>query len=478
MVKTETRAALLGAALLLLLLSPCTVLSQRPGPAQPEAAAPAGTPCPPLPPPTGPVVDVSTVAELQAAVDGAVAGTTIRLADGAYPLNGVYLRFEAPGVTLRSASGNREAVILDGNYQTTEIVQIVASNVTIADLTLREAYDHPIHVMSGDGQDTVNTLIYNVHIVDPGQQAIKINPAVTGSYADDGVIACSHLELTDAGRSRVWDINGECYTGGVDAHQAWGWVVRDNRIEGFWCEAGLAEHGIHFWRGSRDTRVERNTLVDNARGVGFGLVTSGDARRYPDDPCPTAGGNYVDHYGGIVRNNTIFASRRELFDAEYGFDCGICLWQACGAQVVHNTVASTQDPFSSIEWRFDYTDVDILNNLASYRLLDRGGTARLAGNLEYQPLSLFVDGAGGDLHLQETAVVAIDQGVSLVPGLCDDDMDGDPRPVGSAPDVGGDEVGPPPPSRHLYLPLIESARAGPQSGTSGADHEPHRASMP
>ena len=165
-------------------------------------AAPAIDPqaCAPLPPPSGTIVNVSTVSQLENAVNSAAAGTTIRIADGTYNLNGVYLRIDVPNVTLRSASGNREAVILDGNYQTTEIIQVVASNVTIADLTLREAYYHPIHVMSGDAAHTLNTLIYNVHIVDPGEQAIKINPATAGYYTDNGVIACSHIELTDAGR--------------------------------------------------------------------------------------------------------------------------------------------------------------------------------------------------------------------------------------------------------------------------------------
>ena len=132
--------------------------------------------CPPLPPPIGTVVHVSTVAALVAAVNNAAAGTTILLADGTYALDGEYLRFDTPELTLRSASGNREAVVLDGNYLTTEIIQIVASGVTIADLTLREAYYHPIHVMSTPGSHTLNTMIYNVHIIDPGEQAVKINP--------------------------------------------------------------------------------------------------------------------------------------------------------------------------------------------------------------------------------------------------------------------------------------------------------------
>ena len=103
--------------------------------------------CPPLPPPAGPVVTVSSVSALAAAVSGAVPGQTIVVAPGHYDLDGVYLRITAPGVTLRGQGGDREAVVLDGNDLTTEIVQVVASNVTVADLTLREAWDHPIHVM-------------------------------------------------------------------------------------------------------------------------------------------------------------------------------------------------------------------------------------------------------------------------------------------------------------------------------------------
>jgi hypothetical protein len=408
--------------------------------------------CPPLPL-EGHIVNVSTAIELRDAVNGASSGDTILIADGTYALDGIYLRVDVPGVTLRSASGNREAVILDGNYVTTEIIQVVASGVTIADLTLREATYHPVHVTSTDSGNVTGTLVYNVHIIDPGQQAIKINPhEAKVHFPDDGEVACSHIELTDAGRSQVWNINGSCYTGGVDAHQARGWVIRDNLIEGFWCPGDgdgcgwrdLSEHAIHLWRGCRDTIVERNVMRDNARGVGFGLEADGSARTYPDDPCPGAPVGYVEHYGGVIRNNFVFAGQSDLFASDCGFDCGICLWQACGARALHNTVASTQAPFSSIEWRFDDTDVDLINNLVTHNLRDRGGTDYLEGNLQSQPLSLFVDGAGGDLHLAATATAAIDQVTS--PGDVSDDIDGDPRPVGAGSDVGADERRAPPPA--------------------------------
>ena len=132
-------------------------------------------------------------------------------------------------------------------------------------------------------------------------------------------------------------------------------------IEGFWCASGLAEHAVHFWKESRDTTVERNVLRDNARGIGFGMLDSGTvARAWTDVPCPAAGGGYVDHFGGVARNNVVSAHASGLFASEYGFDCGVCLWQACGAQALHNTVWSG-DPaasFSAVEWRFANTSAD------------------------------------------------------------------------------------------------------------------------
>ncbi|MGD9008768.1 MAG: Ig-like domain-containing protein [Desulfobacteraceae bacterium] len=398
-------------------------------------------PCPALPPPTGTTVTADSEEAIWNAVNAATSGTTILIADGTYNLGakGYYLWIDTPNVTLRSAGGRRDSVIFDDNYSRSEIITIAASDVTIADVTLKRAGTHPIHVVSTIGGDTLNTLIYNVHIVDPGQQAIKINPHSNPvHFTDDGVVACSTIELTDAGRAKVWELNSSCYTGGVDGHQSRGWVIRDNIIKGFWCPQGLSEHGVHFWTGSRDTIVERNWLINNTRGIGFGLRESGSGRTYGDDPCPDASG-HVGHFDGIIRNNFIFAGRDELFASQYGADGGIALAQACGVQVLHNTAAFTQSPFAAMEYRFSNTDADLINNLVTHNLMDRGGTAVLSGNLSDQPLSLFVDGLNGDLHLKSSADAAINQAVAIAAGLCDDDFDNQSRPVGTSRDIGADE---------------------------------------
>jgi hypothetical protein len=392
--------------------------------------------CAPLPAASGTIVRVgpSQASQLREIVRQAAAGTTILLEDGLYRMDGgdnqSRLSFETPGVTLRSASGNPAAVVLDGNWITGELISVAASDVTIAEITVQRAYYHPIHV-TGGASDTRDVRIYRVRVIDPAEQGIKINPSGGGTFADRGTVECCHIELSDAGRPQV---RNNCYTGGIDGHQAWGWTVRRNTIRGFFCGQGLSEHGIHFWTGSRDTLVEENIIIDCARGIGFGLGESGAARVYPDNPYPGAG--YIGHYDGMIRNNFVSASAPALFVSEYGFDSGVALEQARGTRVFHNSVFSSQAPFSSIEWRFANTQIELKNNLVSHNLRDRGGTATLAGNIENAPEAWFASPGTGDLHL--TGVTGADSaGVRLDPGSCDLDIDREAR--GANPDVGADE---------------------------------------
>jgi hypothetical protein len=300
-------------------------------------------------------------------------------------------------------------------------------------------------VQPTDSADALRTTIFNVHVLDALEQAIKINlNAAETHFTDDGTIACSHIELTSAGRPAV---RNNCYTGGIDAHGSRGWHIRDNLIEGFYCPAGLSEHGVHFWTGSRDTIVERNRIVNCARGVGFGLgettASSSDAwRTYTDSPCGAA--TPVGHYGGVIRNNFVFANEAELFASQFGFDTGIAFEQACDAVAVHNTVFSSTPPLSSaIEWRFANTSARVLNNLANAALRDRGSgaMATASGNIDTAAATLFADATSGDLHLLPGATPARGGGSTVEAGLCDDDIDADPRT--DPRDVGADQASAP-----------------------------------
>ena len=347
--------------------------------------------CGPLPAPTGNVIDVTPAqaGNLRSIVGAAKTGDTVRLADGTYVLPQA-LVFRTPGVTLRSASGNRNSVILDGQYKAGEIISAMESNITIADMTLTRAFYHVVHVSPAAGS-TTGTLLHNLRIVDGAEQFVKVNNVGT-EYTDNGTIRCSSLELTDTGRTQV---RNSCYTGGIDIHQARGWQIYANTFDGFWCDTGLSEHAIHVWTGSRDTIVDRNVVFNSVRGIGFGLESSRAGRTYPDQPC--AGRPFIGHYDGVITNNFVFANDPDLFNSQYGFDTGIALEQACGAKVLHNTVFSTRAPSSSsIEWRFPNTAAAVANNLVSHDLRARdSGVATLNGNVTSAPRKVLTPSATG-----------------------------------------------------------------------------------
>ena len=148
------------------------------------------------------------------------------------------------------------------------------------------------------------------------------------------------------------------------------------------------------------------------------------------------------HIDGIIRNNFVAASDSDLLTSTDGFDTGIAVTQAYGAKIVHNSVASTSPPYTSIEWRYPNSVVEISNNVVTKNLLQRdGASATLAGNIDYAPLNWFNDISVGDLHLTASATGAVDAGSSLETGLCEWDIDG--RGRDSEPDVGADEIAPP-----------------------------------
>ncbi len=383
----------------------------------------AGGFCPPLPPPTGKIITVSTEAELRSQAYQAASGTTIMVAAGVYPMQD-FLYVVHDGVTIRGATGDRDDVILDfGGMESGHFgILVEADDVTIADLTIRNARDHGVSIQGRD-----RPLLYNLHIQDIGDQLVKVNPPTDGSNgSEDGVLACSRLEYTTHAP--------DDYTNGISAHRAHRWVIRDNewyRIRG---PAGYTGPTILFWSGSSDTVVERNLLVDCYRGIAFGN--------------PSQGG--VNHTGGVVRNNFIYSSLRH--------DVAIEMTRAQGWLVAHNT-ALLLNPAPGLTWGMEArypesqgTFAYNLTNMEIWRNRD-GARGTLTGNVTNARSDWFVDASSGDLHLLPTATSAIDRAAALA--AVRDDFDGDARPLGPAPDVGADEYrAHPRPYLDIYLPLI------------------------
>ena len=336
------------------------------------------------------------------AISGAQPGTEILLLDGEYLLD-EYAVLVYDDVTIRSASGNRDGVLIRGmGYGVgSEGFMVFGANVTIADLSMTAMRNHAISIKGEQGPQSPH--IYNVHLYDIGTQHVKGTP---GGIAD-GVVACSSIGYTPGG------VQGD-YIDGVDIHQAIDWVIRDNLFYNIWgdgtgcevdidCGTYISGPAILMWNNASGTIVERNIFRDCFRNVAFGL------------------GN--GHQGGIIRNNFIYQSTPG--------DAGIELRDANNAQVQHNTIILGGDYPGAIEvW--NASGHLIQNNLITAPIWNRGNASFTAeGNITDASNDDLA--TPGDPHLPPGSR-AIGAGVSCD---VDSDIDGDPR-VGRW-DVGCDQ---------------------------------------
>jgi len=384
---------------------------------------------------------------LRAVLQNVQEGDTVLLEDGTYTLpdagggySGIYIT--TPDVTLRSASGDASAVVIDSAYRLhggqTATITVDAPDVVLANFTVRRSVFHLIHLWEkGDG-----TLIHDVILEDGGQQFLKSSPG--SGFVDDVTVSCSAFTMTDAGRSNIWGYgaangNTTCYTGGIDTHDARNWHVHDSVFRGIFCNAdgaqrpahgqasearngmtytgGLAEHAIHMWDAPEEGGhvLERNTIIDCARGIGLGFN--------------------AETYDSVIINNTV--ASRHAGGGEH--DVGISVMRAHDTLVANNTVVlSHPDAYpDAIEYRFaSTTNLTLSNNLTNQNVRARdGATATLQTNVADAELSWFVDAEGGDLHLAACTALAVDAGTSQAEVSVD--LDGEAR-VGAL-DVGADE---------------------------------------
>jgi len=376
--------------------------------------------CPALPPPSGQILSVSSEADLRYEAYNSTAGTTIVVSQGVYNM-GDFIHVVNNGITIRGATGNRGDVILDfGGMESGYFgILVEADDVTIADLTIRNASDHGVSIQGRD-----RPILYNLHILDIGDQLVKVNPAGNGS--EDGLLACSRLEYTTSAP--------DDYTNGISAHQAHRWIVRDNECYRIRGNGDTAVPAILFWSGSSDTVVERNLLVDCSQGISFGNSSHSSN----------------EHTGGVVRNNIIYSSLPH--------DVVIEMVHATGWLVAHNT-ALLLNPASGLTWgmeaRYSDSQGTFAYNLTNMNIWHNreGAQGTLTGNVTNAQADWFVDADAADLHLARTATNAIDK-ASALPEVADD-FDGDLRPQGVSCDIGADERVESKPSKAMgWMPLL------------------------
>jgi hypothetical protein len=379
---------------------------------------------PPLPPPSGEVVEVRDVAGLFEAVENAKPGRTIAVADGRYPLPKT-LRIKTDRVTLRSREGKRENVILDGkDNDLGELVAITrAAEVTIADLTIQNARWNGFKIDSETGVQGLtirNCIVHNVWqrgikgVKVPEEGREKLRP--TGCRVQYCLLYNDHpKDFADDSRDTPQTFDGN-YIGGIDIMYAKGWTLSDNVFAGIQGRTRQARGAVFLWNESADCVVERNIIIDCDSGICLGNSSKDEKTRVHAIRC-------------VVRNNFITRAPENGILADYTEGC----------KILHNTI---HDPESRLQRLIrivhENSGLLVANNLLSGPKIRVESESKIdfKGNLEGDFARRFADPERGDLHLKAPGGEGIDKGAPL--SEVAEDIDRTPR--GEKPEIGADEV--------------------------------------
>jgi len=420
--------------------TPATPPANTPPPASTPTPAPSSSPgqgcdCGPLPTPGADetVVVVGSVTAIQNEIDTASGKKTIYLRNGTYPVSGTGIEVTLPDITIRSLSGKRDGVIIQGEGMGAGGegygIRIGASRFTLADLTIRDVQNHGVFIHP-DGSPS-DFLFHNIRIVDCGEQLFKASGESYEGTKDNGVIRCSTFEYTTS-------LDEGAYTNGIDLLHSNNWVISDCVLRNIKAAPGandLAGPAILVWKDSSGTIVERNRVIDCDMGISFG-------NSY--DTAPS-------HSGGIIRNNFI--------KGYSGSDFGICISKSPQARVINNTVYCPGAwPYSIEIQHSSSTDCLIMNNLADEDFFpDRFGANNpvMTTNYTGAQSDYFAAPGSGDLHLVSVNLPVVDAGTLTSWRTSDIDCG---TVSDGMPDIGADEYGTAPiptptpaPERERYI---------------------------
>lgn len=303
---------------------------------------------------------VTSASELYKAIEVAHKEPKIRqivLAPGVYQISR-RIALKRDRITLVGEKGPNDTILTGKGMKKSRspevLIDVMASNITISGITLKNSGNHLIQVRAENDADFFR--LSNSILQDSYEQLLKVSGnAAAGHYSDNGIIEHCVFEYT-AG------IGPQFYIGGVDAHRAIDWQVRNNIFRNIASPSThIAEHAIHFWQDSGGSHIVGNAIINSDRGIGFGL-----------------GKSELQHYGGLIERNTIVHT-----DMSHPFaDVGIAIESSEGATIQNNTILLYSGYPNAVEYRFtSTTNVLIQNNKINKRIKKRdGATALLKAN--------------------------------------------------------------------------------------------------
>lgn len=376
---------------------------------------------PRLPPPSGEVSRVGTVAELYAVAARVKPGATILLAEGRYVLSR-YLELRADKITLRGESGDRSRVILDGDGRGEAIWVTGCSGATIADLTVQNVRWNGIKINSDTGVQGVR--IYNCVLHNIWQRAVKgvKVPADRERLRprDFRIEYCLFYndrpkQFSDDEADTPQNFNGD-YIGGIDVMSPQAWVISDNVFVGIQGRNREARGAVFLWQDARDCVVERNVIIDCDSGICLG-----NGQPPADSP--------VHATRCTVRNNFVTRAPENGILADYT--------QAC--VLAHNTLYDPQSRRRRGIRIVDRNDgLYVAHNLLSGPkiLVESPSALELHRNREDAPGTFFVAPDTGNLRLAREVPGIVD----AAPRLAEVPEDIERQPRGRRADYGAHEI--------------------------------------
>ena len=379
---------------------------------------------PALPKPAGGIIRANTVNALYDAAINASPGQTILIANGLYRMPRTFF-LGTDNLTLRSESGDRTKVILDfSNSRHHEGIAISdCSGVTIASLTVQNVRQNGIKINSDKNVNHVT--IYNVISHNVWQRHIK-GPRVPDKQGkaqfSEGCRVQYCLFYNDRPKRRgdePWEDSeakmGFNYIGGIDIMNARRWIISDNVFTGIHGKTGEARGAVFMWHNCSQCIIERNIIIDCDTGICLGNSSGRSQRRHAND--------------FIVRNNFIVRCS----------ECNILVAHTRNCKIVNNTVHDPESQNGRLIRAVHANDgLVITNNIFSGPRIatqNNEGPITLKNNLIRPFGSYFIDPAKGNLHLNISAIDAINKATSDT----DVSNDIDSQPRSSKPDLGADE---------------------------------------
>ena len=393
---------------------------------------PAGS-CGPLPTQAG--TNVAATDSLFAAIANAAANDVLILAPGTYELVSP-VNVSRP-ITIRSQTNNPADVVIDGSGVAGDLFRVSVSNVTFAHVTIEGSDQDSIAIKPESNVNINGFRFHDVIIRNSGAYGIRIDGDFGDDWlgADDGEISCSRFVLEDGAKD---DLAAICVAGAIDARGVRNWLVRDNRMENFWCEDNFTfPPALRFWRGSRNVEITRNRLIDTPLGIVAGQTQEFEGRTYTGLACPSGAG-VLQLVDSRITNNIVSSNDAPAMRA------GIMAENSCNTRIIHNSVYSRLEETarydtSAIEHTYTSTSGVLANNLTSHTTRRLANSALVAeGNVENVPETYWFFPGQDDFRTSPTAEDAIDQGSTAFLADVPVDVDGEPRDDGM-PDVGADE---------------------------------------